>query len=358
MPITVITAGAVAEDVVVHVDPLLELGALVHAVLHGSHHPRAQAARERILDSDTGELMVRTQRFRHFFGVVRARFLLPTALDASCAPTFEERLDDVARMPVELFAQFSAISLVEDSRTFRGADPMREPEELLRELERMGETPLELGRALIEDPDRIRTELIALIERIEERWFRREWEDCRGLLIYEAEQRRREIAQNVLTGIASVSPTAVVEHTPESVVFDKINRARFSVQPQGLILAPSYHVSPHLIAKYDEVYPGMITYAVGESTSSVSLGLVKQRLQALLDDARMEICRCVARTPSTTVDLAIELQMTQPQVSRHLRTLRDAGLVSREQRGRFVYYTLNTSVLRSLGAQVIATMLR
>lgn len=358
MSITVIASGASPEDVVVHVDPLLELGALVHAVLHGSHHPRTQAARERILESDSGELMARAQRFRLSFGVVRSRFLLPTALDGAASPSIESRMNDIAEMPIERFAQFTAISLVEDSRTFRETDPISETDLFLRELERMGETPLELGRSLLDDPEGIRRQLLGLLEDLERRWFRREWEECRGLLVYEADLRRRELAQDLVTGIATVSPTAVVSADRESVVFDKINRARFSVRSHGLILAPSYHVSPHLIAKHDGVYPSMITYAVGEAANSVSLDDVKQRLQALLDDARMEICRCVARTPSTTVDLAIELQMTQPQVSRHLRTLRNAGLVSREQRGRYVYYTLNTAVLRTLGAQVIATLLR
>ncbi len=358
MAINVITKDAVLSDIVVQVDPLAELGAFVHALLHGSHHPRSQSARERVLETDSGELMVRTQRFRNFFGVVRSRFLFPTDLAAPAVSNFADRLEAVESMPIEHFARFSAISLVEDSRTFRESDPLLEPDAFLHELERVGLAPVELGKALVEDPESIRRELLVLLEDIERQWFRREWEEVRGTLVYEAELRRRELSQSILHGIAKISPTSTSYESSEMVSFDKVNRGRFSVQQHGLILSPSFHISPHLIAKYDGVFPHMISYAVGEAANSVSLNDVKQRLQALFDDARLEICRCIARTPLTTVDLAIELQMTQPQVSRHLRTLRNASLVTREQRGRYVYYTLNVPVLRSLGSQIIATLLR
>jgi DNA-binding transcriptional ArsR family regulator len=40
--------------------------------------------------------------------------------------------------------------------------------------------------------------------------------------------------------------------------------------------------------------------------------------------------------------------MTAATVSHHLSTLRDAGLVLDEKKGKFIYYELNTSVLDEL----------
>jgi hypothetical protein len=47
---------------------------------------------------------------------------------------------------------------------------------------------------------------------------------------------------------------------------------------------------------------------------------------ALTSPARMELCRHLLGEPITTSELAARLGSSEPQVSRALRTLRDAGL--------------------------------
>lgn len=44
-----------------------------------------------------------------------------------------------------------------------------------------------------------------------------------------------------------------------------------------------------------------------------------------------EVCSC---------DLTVELGITQPTVSHHMKILVEAGLVTREQRGRWVHYSV------------------
>lgn len=50
--------------------------------------------------------------------------------------------------------------------------------------------------------------------------------------------------------------------------------------------------------------------------------------------------------------LAARLDVTQGAVSQHLRTLRDAGLVTAEKRGYFVHYRLNCDALAKCRALV------
>lgn len=45
-------------------------------------------------------------------------------------------------------------------------------------------------------------------------------------------------------------------------------------------------------------------------------------------------------------DLTPPVGVSQPAVSHHLRVLPEAGLVEREQRGRWVYYRLRPESLR------------
>jgi ArsR family transcriptional regulator len=44
------------------------------------------------------------------------------------------------------------------------------------------------------------------------------------------------------------------------------------------------------------------------------------------------------------------LGLSQPTVSHHLKKLADAGLVAREQRGKWAYYTVDPDAARRLGA--------
>gem|GEM_PF-7062615 len=61
---------------------------------------------------------------------------------------------------------------------------------------------------------------------------------------------------------------------------------------------------------------------------------------ALSDVTRVEIVRLVAKAPRNVTQLTSLVGVSQPKVSRHLRILRDAGLVRDVRRGKWVWYEL------------------
>jgi len=66
-------------------------------------------------------------------------------------------------------------------------------------------------------------------------------------------------------------------------------------------------------------------------------------LRVLADPARLQLLSLIGSHPNgeaCVCDLTAPLGLTQPTVSHHLKVLTDAGLVGREQRGRWVYYWL------------------
>jgi ArsR family transcriptional regulator, arsenate/arsenite/antimonite-responsive transcriptional repressor len=70
---------------------------------------------------------------------------------------------------------------------------------------------------------------------------------------------------------------------------------------------------------------------------------LKRMVKALAGVARLTIIYHLARTPEMTVtDLVGLLNVSQPLVSWHLRTLRRAGLIKKRNVGRQAYYSLNT----------------
>ncbi|MFD3786907.1 ArsR/SmtB family transcription factor [Streptomyces cyaneofuscatus] len=61
---------------------------------------------------------------------------------------------------------------------------------------------------------------------------------------------------------------------------------------------------------------------------------------ALADPVRRDLLRALASGPARVVDLAARHPISRPAVSKHLRLLTEAGLVTAEDRGRERHYAL------------------
>ena len=76
--------------------------------------------------------------------------------------------------------------------------------------------------------------------------------------------------------------------------------------------------------------------ALGDPTRVRLLSLI-----AAHDDG--EACIC---------DLTVPVGLSQPTVSHHMKQLADAGLVTREQRGKWAYYRVVNDALRSIATAI------
>lgn len=74
--------------------------------------------------------------------------------------------------------------------------------------------------------------------------------------------------------------------------------------------------------------------------------------RVLGDPARLRLLSLIAAQPggTCTCDLTDEVALAQPTVSHHLRVLHEAGLVTRERRGQYTYYTVDAGRLGILRA--------
>lgn len=67
---------------------------------------------------------------------------------------------------------------------------------------------------------------------------------------------------------------------------------------------------------------------------------VSEVAEAIADPVRREILLMLRHTPLTAGEIAARFTISRPAVSRHLRVLREAGLVRDEQLGRHRRYSL------------------
>jgi ArsR family transcriptional regulator, arsenate/arsenite/antimonite-responsive transcriptional repressor len=76
--------------------------------------------------------------------------------------------------------------------------------------------------------------------------------------------------------------------------------------------------------------------------------------RALADPARVRIVNLLAGSddPVCVCELVPALELAQPTVSHHLKKLTDAGLLEREERGRWAYYSLSGEALDRLASLV------
>lgn len=89
---------------------------------------------------------------------------------------------------------------------------------------------------------------------------------------------------------------------------------------------PRARITPRVLKPYVRVFK-----ALGDETRLEMLGL--------LGAGGTELCAC---------DIEGHFELSQPTISHHLKILREAGLVTAERRGTWVYYALDRNALRLL----------
>ena len=67
--------------------------------------------------------------------------------------------------------------------------------------------------------------------------------------------------------------------------------------------------------------------------------------KALSDPTRRQILELLRHGPLPAGDIVQHFKMTGATISHHLSVLRACGLIDDEKRGKYIYYSLNTTVM-------------
>jgi ArsR family transcriptional regulator len=69
-------------------------------------------------------------------------------------------------------------------------------------------------------------------------------------------------------------------------------------------------------------------------------------LQAAADPIRLNMLRQLALGAVCACDFAADAEVSQPTISHHLRVLREAGWVTTERRGTWIYYSIDPEAMK------------
>ncbi|MFD6337053.1 DUF5937 family protein [Streptomyces sp. NPDC060131] len=304
----------------------------------------------------------------------------------------EEQLRTVARLPIDRFAELTAFACVNGYTRFDFSRLLRSAAQ--RAALEHAATALSAGRRelaaqLLRDPETCRADLLAFLDRCRSEFFAEVWAGAEPELTRSALAVRGRLAsgagravgggsgnsrllsaahathpthtthatrttEDLAEALASLSPDSSRLGAPPRVVFDKLHHSVITPARTPVVLVPTRYNAPHLVVKNEPGLPPVLHYPV--DAPEVGVTLARSRMLALTDPHRVRLCRLIAREPMTTLDLAARLSMTQPQVSRHLRALRDLGLVRAERSGRFVHYRLDLAAVERIGQDVVRAL--
>ena len=85
----------------------------------------------------------------------------------------------------------------------------------------------------------------------------------------------------------------------------------------------------------------MIIFVMASKNLSMkALQLVANRFKILSEPIRLRMLQTLQDGEKSVTELTEAVESSQPNVSKHLKILQDAGIVSRQQQGNTVYYSI------------------
>jgi len=72
---------------------------------------------------------------------------------------------------------------------------------------------------------------------------------------------------------------------------------------------------------------------------------IQDTFKALSDSTRREILNLLKSGSLTAGEISEKFSMTGATISHHLSVLKDAGLISDERKGKYIYYELNMTMV-------------
>jgi ArsR family transcriptional regulator len=97
----------------------------------------------------------------------------------------------------------------------------------------------------------------------------------------------------------------------------------------------------------DTCVPAMVCSLIPREEAERMAGALK----AIADPTRLQILHLIQSSPkgeACVCDLTECLGLRQPTISHHLKTMTAAGLLTRERRGTWVYYSVDTRGLQAI----------
>ncbi|MCT2590021.1 DUF5937 family protein [Streptomyces sp. N2-109] len=371
MSVDIDITGLPAERIVFSPSPLAELGNALHALAAPGHHPGLHgwtAATAAGLKPDLADRLYEA----HFlwspgFSDILMAFAAVPDRQGQPGATLAEELDILDQLDDERFVASALEFSCSATYNSGGPSPLIDPpgrERALQTAAARGPRQEDFTRRLLTDPPAIRAWIRRLLEDCEQAFFADTWQRLRVQLAADARHKADLLRHKGLAeALAAISPALSLTgegRISADKLTDGLATALDPAVGAGITFVPTTMGWPHLLVLHAAGWRPVVHYPVDEPDlpRPPSVQIVRQRLEALAHPRRMELARFLARGAYSTVELVEVVGMSAPEVSRHLSTMKKAGLVTTRRRGRYVLHQLDLTVAARLGSDFLAGILR
>jgi DNA-binding transcriptional ArsR family regulator len=338
-----------AEHVAFAYSPLLECVLSLHVLVGPKHHAlqHGWVRQMRALDP---ALRRRIDDFSFLYRWTLPSFLLPDP--GGDAESFESELERILGLSAEL--QLEALGRPLYDHGGAGPAVFDEPEVRETMLARGGE----LGKLLLDDPPALALLLCELLSDYWDAAFAAEWSRIEPKLADAVVESGRALASaGIWAVLGRLPPRCRPDPERNELVVDLPHDHELEIsEANPLVLSPSVFAWPHLRLNCDPPWPTAIVYAAPfvarEAAPRIPPDELLRVLRALGDDTRLRILKLVAERPRTTQELGPLVGLSAAGLSKSLRRLADAGLVTSHREGYYIVYTLEPTRLADLSTTV------
>jgi len=304
---------------------------------------------------------LRQQLREHAWAV---RGYLPAFLEAGLGhpdATIEEEITLIRAVPAAQLVPELVLTLVDWPREDDFADPAVQA----RVIAAAGQDAAARLGQVFAAPAGVRDDLLAVITRYWRASFAAEYERLEPRLHQAMEDAARTLAAAGPLGLLhGLIPEVVTDPAASTVLIPRSHHHQVDVGGHGgITLIPSIYAWPHVRVTCDHPpWPLTLTYPADPLTRPLAPpltpGQLARQLRAIAAGPRLELLHLASIEPRSTQELARLTQLSPAAVSKHLRTLHDAGLLTRRRDGYYVLYAASrediTAFTRALGAHLNA----
>lgn len=326
------------------VSALVEFGSALHVLRDPGHHGAAEWAAG-IRASMSPGLAGQTQAWWWTTQAIRAT---PFVTAAPPGEDFASRLDELRAVPAWRLA----------GQLLRPIAPSGDERAALHWARSRGPGVLAVVEGLVTRPAEAVAGFLRFLQDSWQEWFAAEWTRIRPSLAARARLLADTVARHgAVAALAGLDPS-ITAASAGAVSIAKVQNVRHDVARRGLLAAPSSFIAPHLYVADVPRRPLLLIYPVQPGPPVPAAAELLRRADALAHRGRLEVARAIATEPRTAGEIAALWNVDPTLVTRHLRALAAAGLAQPARRGRFVQYQLSAAAIESLGADLLALLLR
>jgi DNA-binding transcriptional ArsR family regulator len=223
---------------------------------------------------------------------------------------------------------------------------------------------------LLSDPESFRNELALVIERFWQTGFRRDWSALEAILRAESFRMRDLQEEQPLAELANELKLPVTlddqkkEVRPKSgssIAYDRIDRCY--IIPSAFNTRrwwAKYTTRTGRVSLYFPIMKGVAAangivaddWATDDSSRGSGIN-AESVFRALGDTTRYAIASILARTPTTSAELARSLKVSKPTITHHVQALRAAGLIAETPSGGSTMLSLSRETVGALSGAAV-----